>query len=252
MVLSKSEFIYLILIIAATFLILAVFFISVVVINARNRRQKKIEMLEASLKVQENERIRIARDLHDDIGIILSAVRLMVSDLSEDNVEEFKVGVNEVKVLLDKMIVDTRNIIRNLSPPNLSTEGLIDCIEETARFIRKSKKFQFNFIHEGVMDNLSENAKVNLYRILLEMINNTLKHSNGDFINLSMKMDENNLLLIYSDNGKSEQTQRKNGMGLSNIQQRASIMNGLVSTNKDFTNGSFYHIVFDKKYLISS
>jgi two-component system, NarL family, sensor kinase len=252
MVLSKSEFIYLVLVIAGTFLILSLFFISVLVINARNRRNKKIEMLEASLNIQEKERMRIAKDLHDDIGIILSSVIQRISIIPGNNPEKFTEQIGEVKGLLDKMVTDTRSIIRNLAPPDLAADGLIECIERTGRFIQSTGRFQFNFIHEGVSDNLSENAKVNLYRIINEMLNNTMKHSNGSLINLSMKMDTNELLLIYTDNGKSELATQVQGMGLNNIQQRASMLNGQVSANKDFSQGSFYHIVFQKKYLLTS
>jgi two-component system, NarL family, sensor kinase len=250
MVLSKSEFIYIVLVIAGTFLILSIFFISVLVINARNRRNKKIEMLEASLDIQEKERRRIAKDLHDDIGIILSSVIQRVSIIPNNNPEKFTEQVGQIKHLLDKMVTDTRSIIRNLAPPDLTADGLIECIERTGRFIQSMGKFQFNFIYEGVIDNLSENAKVNLYRIINEMLNNTVKHSNGNLINLSMKMNEKELLLIYSDNGKCDAAKQVNGMGLNNIRQRASMLNGHVSANKDFSNGSFYHIIFQIKYLV--
>jgi two-component system, NarL family, sensor kinase len=252
MVLSKSEFIYIILIIAATFLILALFFISVVVINARNRRRKKIELLEAELQIQESERERIARDLHDDINIHLIAVKMLINNFRLDSPEEAKQAVIESSERLNTIIADIRNIVRNLGAANVKHKGLVETIEETGRWLERGKKFRFHFIHEGLTRKLSGKAEINIYRIIFEMINNSLKHSNGDTINLSLKMDETQMLLIYSDNGTSFKSTDTGGMGLDNITKRAELLKGTISKNADFSHGAFYHIIFENKFLVAS
>jgi signal transduction histidine kinase len=252
MLLSKSEFIYLVVIIGATFLILSIFFISVLVINTRNRRQKQIEMLQAMLNIQENERTRIASDLHDDIGVMVSGIKLMINSFPDDAPDNLKSIVKETSVNLDKVFNEIRIIIRNLSPTKIKELGLVGSIEDFRKIVERSGRFQFNFIHDGIDESWGENAEINIYRIIHEMINNSLKHSNGNLITLSMQMKDGHLKIIYSDNGTVTKMKKDSGMGIQNIEQRVKMLKGEISPLKDFRHGALYHILFDNKNLVAS
>ena len=252
MQLSKDEFLWLIGIVATTFLVLAVFFISVLLINSRNRRLKKIEILNAMLVIQESERKRIAEDLHDDIGPMLAAIKLQINSYSSFTAEDLTKNIKETSKHLDSMIHNIRRIVKNLSPTNLNRNGLISSIQDFGILIEREGKIHFKFIHDDLF-RLSEHAETNIYRIIYEMINNSLKHSNCDLISLSITRNKDSLVIIYTDNGNLPDTPNKgDGIGVRNIEQRVRLLNGAISKSENFSEGAFYQITFNNKNLLAS
>jgi signal transduction histidine kinase len=232
--------------------VLAVFFIIVLLINSRNRRLKKIEILNAMLAIQESERKRIAEDLHDDIGPMLSAIKLMINSFPSHAAEDLKKSISETSGHLDSVIQNIRGIIRNLSPTNMNRNGLISSIEDFRHLVAREGKIQFDFIHDDFSNKFSENAEINIYRIIHEMMNNSVKHSNCNLISLSMKTDTDSLIIIYSDNGrKPGNLNNNNGMGVKNIEYRVRLLNGILKKSGDFSEGAFYHITFSNKNLLA-
>jgi signal transduction histidine kinase len=255
MVLSKGEFLYLISIIAFGFLMLLLFFLIVMVLNVRIRKQKEIEKLNAILETQENERKRIAEDMHDEIGPMLSAIKLQINSfLSLQTKEDLESNIKETSGYLNVIIQNVRNVVRNLSPANLSNHGLVKSIEDFRNIIEKDGHIRFNFMNEGIGSRWKETAEINIYRMVNEMINNSLKHSNCNEINLALRMYEKEFLVLYTDNGSIQEANAVNssGMGVKNISSRANMMNGKVSTYRDFTRGAFYFITFENRNILQS
>jgi signal transduction histidine kinase len=249
--LSKVEVLWLIGIIAATFFVLAVFFISVLLINSRNRREKKIEILNAMLSIQENERKRIAEDLHDDIGPMLAAIKLQINSFGGSGAQDLPSNIKLTSYHLDSVIQNIRNIIRNLSPTNMNRRGLIASIEDFETLVVRNSNINFHFHHDGMTTSLNKNAEINIYRIIHEMLNNSLKHSNCTVIDLSLLMNKENMQIEYKDNGKLGTSQVKgNGMGLNNISHRVRLLNGKFIQCDSFKDGAYYHITLQNKNII--
>src|ERR1043165_9819500 len=135
MLLSKEEFLYLICIVAITILLLLLFFIVVLVLNVKIRKQKEIEKLNAAITTQENERKRIAEDLHDDIGPMLSAIKLQINSFQTEPPEKLSSGVKQTSMHLDNVIQNIRSIVRNLSPAYMNRKGLIASIEDFEKLV---------------------------------------------------------------------------------------------------------------------
>ena len=251
MVLQKSEFIYLIIVASMVIFILLLFFITVIVINVKIRKQKEIEKLNAMIEMQEQERSRIAEDMHDELGPMLSAIKLKLNSVKLlKSVPDVTVSLTETSADLDRVIQDVRNIVRNISPTNMSKYGLIQSIVDYKNTIERDDRISVEFLHEGMEGRLNENAEINIYRIISEMINNSLKHSNGSRIKIIMKMFRKKTSIVYVDDGSSEENRFDfSGMGLKSIRARVNLLHGQLETAQDFSNGAFYQIVFDNKNI---
>src|ERR1041384_7641328 len=121
MLLPKDEFLYLIFAVAVAFLLLLLFFITILIINVKMRKQKEIEKLQAIIDTQENERKRIADDMHDEIGPLLSAIKLEINSYPAITLKEnLENKIKSTSRHLDTVIENIRNTVRNLSYKNLS------------------------------------------------------------------------------------------------------------------------------------
>lgn len=253
MVLSKSEFLYLIGIVSMTILMLVAFFIVVMIYNIKIRKQKEIEKLNAIITTQENERTRIAEDMHDEIGPMLSAIKLMISSFSKsDDITELNSQIQQASNHLDSVIQNIRNIVRNLSSANLHKIGLIQSLEDFRSIIERDNRIRFVLNHEGIIGQWIEEAEVNIYRILYELINNSIKHSNCNEIRILFHAFENTFEIFYSDNGHAESNLIVLGMGIRNVETRVKGLNGKLIKNDEFTEGAMYHIILENKYLFQA
>lgn len=186
------------------------------------------ELLQAIIESQETERKRIGQDLHDDVGTALSSLRLTI--------EMFKPGTDEEnnskhvklsKEIIDKVIRDVRHISHNLSPPALSYYGLAAAIEEKASFINNSGQLTITMVNDAgdELKSLSLPAASALYRVLEELINNTIKHAGATQSLIKLSVANNILSVNYSDNGKGMSSSTANsGMGMQNIESRLTVI----------------------------
>ncbi len=255
MALSKDEFIYLIGLVAFAFLLLFLFFVFVMILNVKIRKQKEIEKLNAILATQEDERKRIAEDMHDEIGPMLAAIKLQINTfLNVQSKEELEKSISETSGYMNVVIQNIRSAVRNLSPSNLTSNGLIQSIEDFRSIIEKDNRIRFCFMNEGIRGEWKPNAEATIYRMVNEMINNSLKHSNCNRINLAFRMYKRYFLILYTDNGnlQADFKNTSNGMGVKNIFSRVNMLNGKMSTHRDFSQGAFYHITFENKNIMQS
>lgn len=226
-----------------------------IALNGRKRKQKEIQALNAVLEMQESERKRIAEDLHDELSPMLSAVKLKINSIRQmQSTDEIEQIVKETTTYVDSIIQDVRLVVRNLSPTNLSKYGLVQSIEDFKNTVEKNNRIKFDFMHEGLEKRFKESAEINIYRILSEMINNSVKHSNCDAIKLLIKVYKDKTSILYTDNGQKIQTEEKShaGMGLRNITSRVNLFKGELHKKKDFSTGAFYQILFDNHILLAN
>ncbi|WP_337044900.1 sensor histidine kinase [Emticicia sp. 17c] len=193
------------------------------------------QLLESSLEVQEVERRRIAKDLHDEVGAMLSVTKMSFNQLLRkiNNSEELTTHGEQTKEFLEESISQVRRISRELVPSTLEDFGLISALDEFIQKIHIASGVLFIFNHEGIEDAQRFDKKVELtvYRIAQELVNNALKHAEAQEINLRLLAETEKLSFIFTDNGKGFNLEaikkdHKAGLGLRNIESRLSVVNG--------------------------
>lgn len=184
------------------------------------------DLLQHAFESQEAERKRIASDLHDDIGSLLSATKLYLYQLNLNqtptNYQSLK---KETSELIDTAINQVRNISHNLFPPNLEHLGFLQTVQHFCQRIQKMNDIELLFNYEDISP-LTKQQELTLYRILQELVNNTLKHARATQITLSYQQLPTGFQMIYQDNGIGFQiADNKNmpkGIGKKSIESRAN------------------------------
>ncbi len=197
--------------------------------NLEIDHQKRI--LQSVIVTQEEERKRIAQDMHDAISSKLNVVSLNANILTEEDItieESNKVGASILKIT-NTVLESSRKIAHDLLPPTLQKFGLKAALEELCEEICETKKYKTNYQLDYEEGFLEKNDELHVFRILQELVNNTIKHGDASEISVSLKTDENNLSLQYRDNGKGfnvEKIKEVKGLGMSGIENRVVILNG--------------------------
>mgnify|MGYP000922283542 CR=1 FL=1 len=178
---------------------------------------------------QEMERERISQDLHDEIGVSLSAAKLYINQIRYETVpEEMKGLADEANVILERTVQEIRRIAQNLSPLSIAEFGFASAIEMLLTRIRTAGVRTSCEIKLKVP--LTEEQELSLYRIIQETTGNALKHAGADIIEVRLIEVDRELILTVSDNGcgfDTVQTEHpeKRSMGLSGIKARANLLN---------------------------
>lgn len=209
--------------------------ILVTIRDIRERKQTEQKVLNAVIQAEENERSRFARDLHDDLGPVLSTIKMYIQSLREPNdAIEKKELINKLISTVDDSIKSIRKISYNLSSHLLQNTGLINALKTHVDRINQGNIFNVTFTHNFYRDfRLSANIEIVVYRVLLELINNSITHSGGNQINIGLLLKENYFYINFSDNGRGFDIDRtladnSKGIGLKNILSRLNSINGLL------------------------
>lgn len=186
-------------------------------------------LLHATLEAQEKEQKRIGRDLHDDIGSMLATAKLCLQRaLEQSHNQEVLDWLDKADEILKETADNLHLISKDLVPPHLTHSGFLDSILELCEHVKIHSNLKVSFDYEVNMD-LPDKLAINLYRILKELFNNTIKHAQANAICLSFVHRYDSLQLTYIDNGIGISTDRKEnskGLGLKNIESRLTLFNG--------------------------
>ena len=247
---QPNEIIFAIVAIALTAVILTVFFVLLVVVFQRNMVRKQKELFRAVLDSQEMERERIGRDLHDDIGPLLSAVKLMLEGIKVRYADVGNGATTEITKLsgvLDKAVSGVRIASHDLVPTALLRSGLCNAIEDQVIQINDSGLVKVSYTYPDICDIEMFTAR-NIYRVVQELLNNAVKHAQATTIDLSITMKENGSLTIeIADNGTGFDVQKaKGGIGLRNIASRVKVLNGQTLIESELGKGARFTITIDK------
>ncbi len=247
---NQQDFTLFVIVIALSFLIMSAFLLGIVlnIFKQRVLNQKKI--LDAIYTAQENEKARIAEDLHDNLGASLSALKFKIDEICEESTDPAAILIaKESNELLDSIITDLRHIIRNQASKYLITNGFINELNRFKNNFSGNNKVHFDFIISEQLPSLDNNFGINLFRIIQELINNSIKHSDGSNIKLEILKNGPWIEINYEDNGKGfDQKEVVNsGMGLSNIYARVKLYNGTCKVATSHGNGTKYNLIFDSK-----
>lgn len=196
--------------------------------KTRLERQSKKILLEG----QEKERARIARDLHDGLGAMLTTMKLRLGHELNETTKE------ELTALLDDAISEARNLSRNLMPAVLMDFGLFDALAQLAQSTQKNAGITVNYIFESEhqKSRLKKSRQVYVYRIAQEAINNALKHADCTEIQLSITEFDDQLNVYIKDNGKGladGSVSESQGLGFKNIKERTELLNGELILESD-------------------
>ncbi|MEQ6119833.1 PAS domain-containing sensor histidine kinase [Reichenbachiella sp. MALMAid0571] len=195
-------------------------------------KEAKHAALNSLLEGQEQERKRLAREIHDGIGPILSTLKMNLANI-EGDVEtishELGDKFRKSYEMIDEAANDLRSISHNLMPRVLSDFGLIEALETLCEKIDETKGIEVSFINSGWHERLDEVTELALYRIGQELINNTLKYAQAKKITLQVIRRDLNIQLMYEDDGKGFLPELvSKGIGLMNIENRAKALAGEV------------------------
>jgi PAS domain S-box-containing protein len=187
---------------------------------------------QAMVDAQEKERAEIGKELHDNINQILSTTKLYLELAKNDNNQRLNL-INRSAGNIHNAIHEIRNISRSLVPSSIGDLGLQDSIADLVESIRTTKTIHVEFYPVGEFDaRISDKAKLMLFRIIQEQVNNVLKHSGARnlIIELILADVERSIELSITDDGKgfNPEKVRKKGLGLSNITSRAELFGGKV------------------------
>ncbi len=197
-------------------------------LNETRARQQE-EILQNTISAQEKERKRIAQDLHDEVGAMLSVVKLNVGRIEKKSEEPVaKELAAETKTYLDEVITEVRRISRSLLPPSLEKLGLYFALEELANWVNKADQLKIFCWKGGEQFRFENKKELAVFRIVQELLNNAIKHAGASIIYVNARFSPNrNLMISVTDNGKGFDMKEKmnTGLGLKNLESRSEIMN---------------------------
>ncbi|WP_299219006.1 ATP-binding protein [uncultured Aquimarina sp.] len=204
------------------------------------------DLLHSTIETQEEERKRIAQDLHDAISAKLNVVSLSTNVLIDGKLEKNEQAhtLQHILSVTTRTLESSRRLAHNLLPPILENFGLQAAIEELCDEFISSKKVKINY-EIKYKDLLSKSNELHIFRIIQELLNNSVRH--GEAENIRLKINETNeqLDLEYSDDGKGfdiKSVNKNKGIGLRNIESRVEILDGKLSYHSEIGNGATFNI----------
>jgi signal transduction histidine kinase len=200
------------------------------------------EQLFAVITTQEEERKRIAQDLHDDISSKLNIVSLNSYLLTSSNLTdlETKEITDNIINLTAKALDNSRKIAHNLLPPVLDKFGLHAGIEELCEEFESSKTVKVFYQNKIEFDEKDKDINLHVFRILQELMNNSLRHGKATEISIVFEDVKGAKTCIYNDDGigfDSKNAENQKGLGMKNINSRISYINGTINVSSEIGKG---------------
>jgi signal transduction histidine kinase len=198
------------------------------------KSQYQKELLKSSIQVQELERKRISRDLHDELGAKLSIARMLLlrlEEISEPADPAIKSSLLHIRNIAESALASVREISHKLMPPQLEVFGLLKTLESLADQINLAGKLTV-CLNADSLSRLPWEIEVAVYRIIMELLQNTMKHSNAKNVVLNIKKTENEIEVVYLDDGKGIGPTKSAGLGLQNIEARTNALGGVLEVTK--------------------
>lgn len=199
---------------------------------ARVKDRYEREALQSQLEIQENTFKTISQELHDNIGQLLSVVKLSLSTLPIEAEHKAYPLVSHSQKVLNKAIVDLSNLTKSLYTDRIAEVGLSESISFELLAIKNTGMFETQFSCQGTEFKLPEKTEIFLFRMFQEMLNNILKHSGGNRIRVGLEYGgNNNFVMEVEDNGKGFDVEKMKaslssgkGVGLKSMFNRAKMM----------------------------
>lgn len=195
-------------------------------LDAQKREEQRLRFSEV-VQAQEEERTRIARDLHDGLGHLMAAIKLNTSAIEVSDEQNQKI-LGQASEIIDQASKEVRQISHRLMPQSLSDLGLAASIRELATRLNESGKIRVEVKGKGEVS-VEKQMAIGIYRIVQEVLNNALKHAEASLFTIRYGVENNEFILIFTDNGKGfevEKMENSFGIGWKNIRSRVELLNG--------------------------
>lgn len=191
----------------------------------------KIETMQSMLAGQESERQRVAQDLHDSVGGLLAAVKIQLETMTAKKPERaLDEDWKKIRGLLDDTVSETRHIARNMQPSALLEFGLVTALRDLTNRVRGEQLPHISFQYFGEFADIDRDIALNCYRIIQELLQNSLKHAEAKEIMVQITRTDNQIALLVEDDGKGfDPKNTKKGMGTDNLARRAQFLKGDLS-----------------------
>jgi signal transduction histidine kinase len=213
-------------------------------------KDKQLVAVDSMLKGQEEERSRLAKDLHDGLGGLLSGIKFSLSNMKDnliitpDNMAVFERSLD----MLDTSIKELRRVAHNMMPELLTKFGLDEALKEYCKTVNATNLLLVKYQSVGMNERIEKSSEIIIYRIIQELLNNIMKHAAATEIMVQLVREESRLSIIVEDNGKGFDTamlKDNKGAGLTSIQSRVDYLKGRLDIHSEAGKGTLVNIEFN-------
>lgn len=242
----------------STFLFVTLTIVLFIIILAFNKRRQmhksQIELmnsqfqqtlLQTQLEIQEQTLKNISQEIHDNIGQVLSLVKININTMNCDEPDLLQGKIDDSKTLISKAIQDLRDLSRSLNTDYVVEMGLARSIEYELELIKKTGSFETLFSIEGNPYRLEQQKELILFRIVQEVLHNIIKHAKASLITVALQFEPEKFVLTVADNGigfdisgLKENNYAGTGLGIRNMHNRAKMINTDFIINSGLTKGT--------------
>ncbi|WPU94118.1 sensor histidine kinase [Mucilaginibacter sabulilitoris] len=193
--------------------------------------ERQGDLMNAVFETQESERKRLAEDLHDSVGQVLSAIKLNLHRIDKNCISESTQPLlADTRRLTDECIQEIRNIIHNVLPPVLTDYGFLVALEALSNKVEQNTQIKVKFDKRITDQRFPHEIELALYRIAQELFGNAIKHSDATVIQMSVTQEGKYMVMEFKDNGVGfKLNEVKQGFGIKNLESRVQLINGEIN-----------------------
>jgi len=210
-------------------------------------KEKELETINAMVSGQEKERVRLAGELHDNLGSTLVTVCMQIENLERnlDKVEDPKRILQKTNALVNEAYKKVRTISHERNSGVMAKDGLLPAIQKLARTISSNNNLQIEVQDFGLENRIANKLEITIFRIVQELVTNIVKHAHATEASISLTQHDNELNIMVEDNGKGFKVGKlneKDGMGLGSIERRIEHLEGAMEVDSTPRRGTLINI----------
>ncbi|MEN9299390.1 MAG: hypothetical protein RLZZ429_1703 [Bacteroidota bacterium] len=219
------------------------FFLVTIIRQHKKRSRQYDDRLRMEVELLETERGRIASDLHDDLGPLLSVIKMNLHLLDTKDKNDLMI-LGKTANHIDHTAKRLREISNNIMPYTLQRKGLLTAITEMTELLSEGNGISIHLNNQLNDLSITKEKEIHIFRLFQEVLNNTIKHANASEINIQLYQERQEICMLIKDNGcgfdKEKVMDQGKGLGLQNILRRAGIIKGKVYLETAPGNGTEY------------
>jgi len=208
------------------------------------QNQQKLLMMDAMIEGQENERRRVAKDLHDGVGSLLAALKIQVGSMGET---EKSAVLDKTYQMAGNAYEEVRRVAHNMMPQALIDQGLTSAVKQLVRQVGDSSGLDIHWQLLGNEPQLKSNEEMMVYRIVQELLNNIVKHAEASEVWVQISEEDHHHVLMVEDDGKGfDMNDQPEGMGLENLRSRAEYLGAEIEMDSRLGEGTAVNLFIPK------
>ena len=240
----ENKILYITVLLSLIIAVIIIYFFASIIRYHRRYMKMQREKIFAEITIRENERKRIAGDLHDSLGPLLSAVKLNISSVDIGHPGDKEI-LDKTSGYLDEIIGSMRRISHDLLPNTLERKGLLEAIREFITQVngKQALNIQLYIVKEI---QVPKEKEIHIFRMIQEIVHNTLKHAQAGNLQIGFSEEGGHLLCLTKDDGRGFDKEKvlaaSQGLGLRSLESRCEILNGILSLDSMPGAGTNYFI----------